>query len=117
MAYKVKTPLNRAFLIYTPTTEKINGTKRETYTKTDDYIMCSCVSYKSTEKEINDVMIFKNVYTIITYYDPTFKTNYLLQDPDTEEFYRICSDIENLDGMNNYIKFKAMQTSGVILNG
>ena len=112
--YKLKVPINRPFIIYKATTEKINGTKRETYTKTDDYIICSCVSYNSKETKRNNLIVFKNIYTIITYYDPTFKTDYLLQDPETEEFFRICSDIENLDGMSVYMRFKAEQTSGVI---
>ena len=110
--YKVKQPFNVPTKILFATFKKINGVSKKVFVESEETIFVSAKSYGGTEQVINDNYVIVDTMEIETWYRPdiTSECNLKLLDDNSE--WEILNSPENVDRMNQVLKFKVKRIKG-----
>lgn len=110
--YKVKQPFNVPAKILFATFKKINGVSKKVFVESEETIFVSAKSYGGTEQVINDNYVIVDTMEIETWYRPdiTSECNLKLLDDNSE--WEILNSPENVDRMNQVLKFKVKRIKG-----
>lgn len=110
--YKVKQPFNVPAKILFATFKKINGVSKKVFVESEETIFVSAKSYGGTEQVINDNYVIVDTMEIETWYKPdiTSECNLKLLDDNSE--WEILNSPENVDRMNQVLKFKVKRIKG-----
>lgn len=110
--YKVKQPFNVPAKILFATFKKINGVSKKVFVESEETVFVSAKSYGGTEQVINDNYVIVDTMEIETWYRPdiTSECNLKLLDDNSE--WEILNSPENVDRMNQVLKFKVKRIKG-----
>lgn len=110
--YRPKNPFNVPAKIIFATYKKVNGISKKVFVESEDTIFVSAKSYGGTEQVINDQYVVVDTMEIETWFRPdiTSECNLRLLDDNSE--WEILNNPENIDRMNQFLKFKVKRING-----
>ena len=109
--YKPNLPFNVPAQLLKRSIEKISGINQESFTE-DIFFSCSAKSYGGTEKEVNEVLVIEDTWTIDTWYHPNFGKGDKIKFLDTNREYEIIASPENINRRGQYMRFKVAAIGG-----
>ena len=113
MAYKPVFPFNVPMMIMTPTTTRVQGVAKKTYTE-GGMFFGAFRTFGGTEREVNDVIQIDATAVIDTYYRPDINANCQIKVLETSKVYDIISEPEDIDMRHQYMQFKVRKVGGAV---
>ena len=111
MAYKPQTPFNVAMQILTPTTARVQGVAKKTFTD-GDIFFGAFRTFGGSEREVNDVIQVDATATIDTWYRPDITADCQIRILETGKVYEIISEPEDIEMRHQYLQFKVRKIGG-----
>lgn len=111
MAYKPQTPFNVAMQILTPTTARVQGVAKKTFTDGDTFFG-AFRTFGGSEREVNDVIQVDATATIDTWYRPDITADCQIRILETGKVYEIISEPEDIEMRHQYLQFKVRKIGG-----
>ena len=108
-AYTPNLPYNVPAELMSAHYEKIKGTNKKVYTKTDD-IYISFKTFGGTETQNNGVIAVEDTAIVETWYRPDIESSSRITIGVKE--YEILGTPENINMENRYLKFKVKAVKG-----
>lgn len=99
------------FQILVPTKTVILGVTKKEYTP-GDTIFCSFKTFGGTEKNVNGLYSIEDTANIVTWFRPDIKSDCKLKRLTDGAEFEIMNDPENIDMLNQFLKFKIMRIKG-----
>ena len=113
MAYKPQTPFNVAMQILTPTTARVQGVAKKTFTD-GDIFFGAFRAFGGSEREVNDVIQVDATATIDTWYCPDITADCQIRILETGKVYEIISEPEDIEMRHQYLQFKVRKIGGAV---
>ena len=112
--YKPSVPFNVAMKLLVPTSERINGVLKKTFSDPDtsELFFGSFRTYGGVENLQDGMFTLIDTATIDTWYRPDIKAECRIYICDTSQTYEIISDPENINMRHQYLQFKVRKIGG-----
>ena len=116
-AFRVDGPMNVPMVLLTPVYQKSYGVPTKTFCAVKDGIpfFGTFKTYGGTraqEKDVNGLYSIENTADIVTWYRPEITSACRVFLVRTGETYEIINRPENINEMNQYLKFKVREVKG-----
>lgn len=93
--------------------EKTNGVSKPIYKEAaEPIIYCNFKTYGGTETTTNGRYVIEDTANIVTWFRPDIKSDCLLIRLSDNATFEILNEPENIDQMNQYLKFKIARKKG-----
>ena len=112
--FKASAPFNVPMKILIPTSERVQGVVKKSFTNPDDsdLFFGSFRTFGGTESTENGVYTLIDTATIDTWYRPDIKADCRIYLCETEQTYEIISDPEDIGMRHQYLQFKVRKVGG-----
>lgn len=107
-ARQMYTPLE----LQKPTTERVNGVLKKTYSAVDGVISANFATYGGTETTVNGVLSVEDTATVTTWYRPDITSDCRIKRLDTGAVYEIIGEPENVEARCMFLVFKVRRVKG-----
>lgn len=109
--YRPSGPFNVPVSLYIPTSVTSKGSTKKVYPEKGELIFCSFRTFGGTEKVVDGVLSVEDTAVIETWYRPDIKADCQLETADAMR-YEIIGTPENINQMNQFLKFKIRAIRG-----
>lgn len=112
--FKPATPFNVAMKLLVPTSERVKGAVKKTYSKPEEseLFFGSFRTFGGVENVQDGVYTLVNTATIDTWYRPDIKADCRIYICETEQEYEITGDPEDISMRHQYLQIKVRKVGG-----
>lgn len=112
--------MTTAARLQTPTSDKVLGVSKKTYTEIAGVVMVNWKSYCGTETTNNGVLSVEDTAQIVCWYRPDIRSDCRLvrlsdgfdENGQPKAVYEIIGEPENIEMRNQFLKFKVRRVKG-----
>ena len=112
--------MTTATRLQTPTSDKVLGVSKKTYTEIAGVVMVNWKSYGGTETTNNGVLSVEDTAQIVCWYRPDIRSDCRLvrlsdgfdENGQPKAVYEIIGEPENIEMRNQFLKFKVRRVAG-----
>ena len=104
--------MTTATRLQTPTSGKVLGVSKKTYTDIYGVVMVNWKSYGGTETNNNGVLSVEDTAQIVCWYRPDIRSDCRLVRLSDNAVYEIVGEPENIEMRNQFLKFKVRRVGG-----
>ena len=112
--------MTTATRLQTPTSDKVLGVSKKTYTEIAGVVMVNWKSYGGTETTNNGVLSVEDTAQIVCWYRPDIRSDCRLvrladgynENGKPNAVYEIVGEPENIEMRNQFLKFKVRRVKG-----
>lgn len=107
-ANQMTTPLK----LQVPTSTRINGVLKKTYTDTEDVILANFSTYGGTERKSDNVYVVEDTADIVCWFRPDIRSDCRIKRLTDNAVFEIIGEPENIEMRNMFLKFKIRRVKG-----
>lgn len=112
--FQATAPFSTALVLLIPAYSKVSGVDVKTYPAPDkgEAFNGSFRTYGGSEFETNGLYTVEDTASVETWYRPDIKSDCRVYVPQTDAFYEIVGEPENIELRNQYLKFRVKRIKG-----
>ena len=107
-ATQMTTPL----MLQTPTSERVGGVLKKTYTDAEGIVFANFKTYGGTEREVNGAYVVEDTANIVCWWRPDLTAGCRLKRLTDGAIFEIIGEPENIELRNMFFKFKVRRVKG-----
>lgn len=117
--YKPSFPFNVPFVLLTPTYTTVSGVSKKTFPTVQEALQNennifygNFKTYGGTERDVNGLYSIEDTANIETWYRPDIDSDCRVAKAIDGAVYEIINEPENINAMNQFLKFKIRRVKG-----
>lgn len=104
--------MTTALRLQTPTSDKVLGVNKKTYTDVAGVLMANMKTYGGTETTSNGVLSIEDTAQIVCWYRPDIRSGCRIVRLSDNATFEIIGEPENIEMRNQFLKFKVRRIKG-----